>query len=321
MVRNLAEDAPDDASTPAPPPDSPRPEADSPAANAPPGDAKRRWVLPAAVALLVLGLAGGIYGWWYARTYESTDDAYTQAHVVEVSAQVAGRVERVLVNDNDDVQPGQVLVEIDPRDYAADVRQAEANLKVAQAEADRANAVLARTQRAGTTGAVSAQDVDEALAAARKANAQVAQSEAGVATAQLRLSYTHIVAPFAGRVARKNIEPGAYVTPGQAMLSVVDPAVWVEANFKETQLKVMKAGDRVRIRVDAFPHLEWHGHIDSIQPGSGARFSVLPAENATGNFVKVVQRVPVKIVFDDYTPGRGAYLGVGLSVRPRVAVR
>jgi membrane fusion protein (multidrug efflux system) len=136
--------------------------------------------------------------------------------------------------------------------------------------------------------------------------------------AQLDLSYTKIFAPGDGRVTRKSVEPGDYVQTGQMLFSIVPNDVWVVANFKETQLKHMQTNQPVRVEIDALGR-SLRGHVDSIQAGSGARFSLLPPENATGNYVKVVQRVPVKILFDDPLPA-GHVLGPGLSVAPSVRV-
>jgi membrane fusion protein (multidrug efflux system) len=140
-----------------------------------------------------------------------------------------------------------------------------------------------------------------------------------VEAAELDLSYTTIVAPVAGRVTRRTARQGQYLQTGQIVLALVEPHVWVTANFKETQLAHMSAGQDVDIAVDSYPGRTFHGKIDSIQAGSGARFSLLPPENATGNYVKVVQRVPVKIALDpDVT--RGWLLAPGMSVVPRVHV-
>jgi membrane fusion protein (multidrug efflux system) len=146
-------------------------------------------------------------------------------------------------------------------------------------------------------------EADMAAEAARvqvdAAKAEVNEAEAGEKQAELQSSYAKIAAPEDGRVTSKAVEPGAYVQVGQSLMAVVTPQVWVTANFKETQLRDMRPGQPVAISVDAYPDRELRGHVDSIQAGSGARFSLLPPENATGNYVKVVQRIPVKIVFDE----------------------
>jgi membrane fusion protein (multidrug efflux system) len=149
--------------------------------------------------------------------------------------------------------------------------------------------------------------------------AKIQQAQADVNAAKLNLSYTKIFAPADGRVTRKSVEPGDYVQTGEALLAIVPADVWVVANFKESQLKQMKPGEHADVEIDALGGKIFSAHVDSIQAGSGAQFSLLPPENATGNFVKVVQRVPVKIVFDQALPADHT-LGPGLSVTPSVSV-
>jgi membrane fusion protein (multidrug efflux system) len=151
------------------------------------------------------------------------------------------------------------------------------------------------------------------------AQAQQQQAEANVATAALQLSYCTIVAPVSGHVAHRNVDVGNYVSPGQALFAIVQDNVWVTANFKETQLSGLKPGQPARISIDAVPGVTFRGRVDSFQPGTGSAFSVLPAENATGNWVKVVQRLPVKIVFDDPRV-RQYFLAPGMSVEPSVKI-
>jgi membrane fusion protein, multidrug efflux system len=336
-----------------------------------------RRILPYAVGGLVLCLlivAGLIY-WLDARHYESTDDAFIDAHVATVSSQISGRVIKVLFDDNQQVTAGQLLIEIDPRDNQEKLDQARANLgsaraqlaqaqaqlelqkanldqavaqvKVSEADSQQADQDLAR-YRGVDPRAVTRQDVDKTTAQARgsqakleasrsavggaraqidAAAAQVQAAEAGlresqvnVDNAELQLSYSKVVAPVAGRVAKRNVEIGTNVAPGQALLAVVPAEMWVTANFKETQLTNMKPGDSVEINVDSYPSITFHGRVDSFQTGTGSAFSTLPAENATGNYVKVVQRLPVKIVFDDKRVS-DVQLAPGLSVIPRVKVR
>jgi membrane fusion protein (multidrug efflux system) len=228
----------------------------------------------------------------------------------------------------------------------AKAEQEKASIVALEAEATRAKADLKRFE-AVEIRAVSRSQVDEAQAAANSTAAQVdvarnralaaaAQatlSTAGVETAranilqgestlrqaELNLSYTKITAPADGRVTRRSVEPGAYVQPGQSLFALVPPEYWVVANFKETQLTRMKVGQPVTVKVDAYPGHKFKGHIDSIQAGAGARFSMFPPENATGNFIKVIQRVPVKIVFDT-APGAQFLLGPGMSAEPSVRV-
>jgi membrane fusion protein (multidrug efflux system) len=150
--------------------------------------------------------------------------------------------------------------------------------------------------------------------------AQVEQQQAAVQQAELALSYTRIYASESGYVTRKSVEPGNFVQPGQPLLALVSDRLWVVANFKETQLTRMRPGQPVTLKLDAFPQLRLRGHVESVQSGTGAYFSLLPAENATGNYVKVVQRVPVKIVLDEPPPA-GYRIGPGMSVEPEVKVQ
>ncbi len=232
--------------------------------------------------------------------------------------------------------------------------QSKADADAAQATDARAQADFARSQELRTNNIVSQQEFDSVQAAVREADAnlvaarqkavadvskineakaqlnaaeagvgmtlaQFRQSQAGAQSAQLDLSYTKIFAPSDGRVTRKAVEPGDYVQVGQTLLSIVPNEVWVVANFKESQLKHMKPGQPALVEIDALGK-SFAARVDSIQAGSGARFSLLPPENATGNYVKVVQRVPVKIVFDESLPADHV-IGPGLSVTPDVQTR
>ena len=224
--------------------------------------------------------------------------------------------------------------------------QAQANARMAEANLIKANQDLQR-YRTVDPRAISREQLDQAVStqrsdaatldaqreAAKSAIAQITAAEASakqrqadVNAAQLQLSYTEVKASQAGRVTRRTVDVGNYLTSGQVALSVVADEVWVTANFKETQLTLMKAGQRVTIEADAFPDTEIDGHVDSVQSGTGSVFSTLPAENATGNYVKIVQRVPVKIVIDkirnkDDDDKSQVRLTPGLSVTPRVTVR
>jgi membrane fusion protein (multidrug efflux system) len=159
---------------------------------------------------------------------------------------------------------------------------------------------------------------DGASAQIASAQAQIKVLDAQIATARLNLGYAHIVAPVDGHVAQRSVAPGNYVSPGQELMALVPQQLWVTANFKETQLKLMRRGQHVSVSVDSCDR-NIEGHVDSIQRGAGQAFGILPPENATGNFVKVVQRVPVKIVLDRIP--QGCILGPGMSVEPSVTVR
>ncbi len=331
------------------------------------------------VVALVVG--GGAY-WLATRGTESTDDAYTDGRTATISPKVAGYVRALNVSDNTHVKAGQVLLEIDSRDYVTAHAKAQATLAIdqAQLEAERVQLTIAQVkfpadlasaraavdsaraqltrahadherqrrvdQRATTEAQIDAATQGEVNAQAQLADAQaklrtaelvqdnvaaveaqVKQLEAQVAAAQadveqseINLGYTKLIAPFDGWVTKRNVEQGSYVQVGQSLFSLVSPDVWVTANFKEAQLADMQAGQKVNIEVDAFPNLKIEGHVDSIQMGSGSRFTAFPAENATGNYVKIVQRVPVKIVIDKGI-NKDQALPLGLSVVPTVTTK
>jgi membrane fusion protein (multidrug efflux system) len=363
---------PTDAPAPVAPPHS-APEAGG---DAGPGAAPRtawrcaKWI---ALALLALGaVAFGVRYFIWSLHHESTDDAFIDCHVVMVSSRVAGRVRRVAVTDNQLVQMGEVVIELDPADFNArldqahghraeaggQLAQAHAQLAVAQAavasaEADvvaaRADAALAAADlaryRATTSGAVARQTVDAASTAVARSSAQVvvkeraqnaagarvelararivaaeaavAAADAAVEEAELQAKYTTLHALQTGHVTNKEVMEGDYVQVGQTLFALVAREVWVTANFKETQLRQMRPGQPVVIHIDAYDR-DFRGRVDSVEAGSGAFFSLLPPENATGNYVKVVQRIPVKIVFEE--PIDDVLLGPGMSVEATVRV-
>lgn len=243
----------------------------------------------------------------------------------------------------------QAQLELSKVQYPAQRDQARA--QVLKAQADLANAEAAyRRQRGVDPRATTQQNIDSANAQLRSAQAglasakaqlevadqvqlqirqqetnveararQVDQAKAQLETAELNLSWTEVRAPFDGFVTKRNVQTGTLVQAGTALFSLVSADIWVTANFKESQLERMKPGNKVTLSVDAWPDIELEGHIDSIQQGSGSKFSAFPAENATGNFVKIVQRVPVKIVIDKGLDANHP-LPLGLSVEPKVTV-
>jgi membrane fusion protein, multidrug efflux system len=292
----------------------------------------------AATAAVVLGTLGLIITLVYvvrAMSRESTDDAFITGHLISVSARVDGHVTNVDINDNQWVNEGDLLVKLDPNDYKVKFELAQAALAQCSAQADTATVEADRAEKDynrykqlfDANAGITQQQLDNATAAARSAKAQlnsansrIAEAKASLEQAQLNLSYTNIHAPQSGKIAKKTIEAGEFIRTGQPVLNIVTPDVWVIANFKETQLKHMKAGQPVAIKVDAFGGKTFKGHVDSMQSGTGSIFSLLPPENATGNYIKVVQRVPVKIVFDE-DPNSLSMLSPGMSVIPVVKVR
>lgn len=237
---------------------------------------------------------------------ETTDDAFIAGHIIRVSPKVAGHVVGYHIDDNMDVKKGQLLIEIDPRDFQARVALAQANRDWADTEWKR----MAQLVR---TASVSQLQLDAAWAAKLS-------TEAYLRLTQLQLSYTQVFAPEDGRITQRTVEKGQYVQVGETLFSIVPSDVWVVANYKETQLTHIRPGQPVSFRIDAYPDHRYKGHVESLQRGSGAQFSLLPPENATGNYVKVVQRVPVKILFDQpIVPGET--VGPGMSVVPSVEIR
>jgi membrane fusion protein (multidrug efflux system) len=193
------------------------------------------------------------------------------------------------------------------------IDQAAENLKTAKAN-------LANNQAQALQANVVPQTIAQAKAQVDEAVAQVAQAKAQLATAELNIGYTQIRAPQDGWITQRNIQLGSYVAAGQSAFSLVTPTFWITANFKENQLKRMRLGQTVKIKIDAYPHMRLEGHVQSLQMGTGSRFSAFPAENATGNFIKIVQRVPVKIVIDKGLDPNHP-LPLGLSVDPTVDVQ
>lgn len=367
------------------------------------GSRRGKWILLAALVATV----AGVTAWHHYSVQESTDNAQIEGDIVPVSAKVGGTVLEVKVGDNQYVEAGTVLAQIDARDYQVAAQKAEADLADAQANARAARATVPIISTSSTSGVatarsnvaavqqevamararqneaeandtraaadlkrmqqlvekdeISRQQFDAAVAAERSAKAALDAARAAVATAEsrgaqarsqlagastapeqitvsraradsaealvqqrraaleqarLNLQYTTIKAPVSG-IVRKSVQPGQIVAPGQPMFALVSVEnVWVVANFKETQLKKMSIGQRVTIQVDAYGR-DYEGHIESVGGATAAKFSLLPPENATGNYVKVVQRMPVKIVFEKGQDPEHR-LRPGMSVVPTV---
>jgi membrane fusion protein, multidrug efflux system len=280
---------------------------------------RRPGVIVAAAALAILGISYGAFAMFHSFTHETTDDAFVDVHTVSVAPKVAGHVAVVRVDDNQLVKKGDVLIEIDPRDFQVALAQVKANLARDKATQIQTELNEKRALDLFSRKVISTQERDTNVATAESSRASVQADEAAVEQAELNLGYSKIKAPIDGYVTKEAVATGDYVQVGQALMSLVPPRVWVIANFKETQLRNMRPRQPVQIKVDAYPDHPLHGHIDSIQAGSGAAFSLLPPENATGNYVKVVQRVPVKIMLDEEQQIQRV-LGPGMSVVPTVAM-
>jgi membrane fusion protein (multidrug efflux system) len=269
-----------------------------------------KWTPLKIVSLIVIAVVLIVVGTIYfinSNNHATTDDAYTTGHLHYISSRVAGTVIAVLVDDNQFVKEGQVLVKLDPRDYQVKVDEARANYLKTKANDDRIMVVKG-------DGAISKQDYDQS-------QASLLVDQATLQDALDQLSYCTICAPTDGYVGNKAVELGNRVEVGGALLDIVQDD-WVLGNYKETQIGHMVPGQRAVINVDAVPDHTFYGWVDSFSPGSGTTFALLPSDNATGNFTKIVQRVPVKIVFDqESTRGYESRLVPGLSVEISVDLK
>ncbi len=316
---------------------------DPPSAASAPKDAdagsRRKRVL--GFALLALGIAlaaGGYYTYWkrVGSRYVSTDNAYTAAEVAVVTAEIDGPVAAVNVVDSQQVKRGDVLVVIDDTDARLAVRQAEADLARAQAQVasasadvERSGIDLQRRQALIASGSVSGDELTKVVNEASNARASLSAAHAAVAQAQARvdkakvdLGRTVIRAPVDGVIARRAVQLGQRVQPSSPLLDVVPVSeMYVNANFKEVQLKKVRPGQRVELESDLYgSKVTFHGVIDGFNGGTGAAFALIPAQNATGNWIKVVQRLPVRIRLN---PDELALhpLRVGLSMDAKVDLR
>lgn len=235
--------------------------------------------------------------------------AVAQASLAQANADLASD-EAIAVRAQQDLKRYQSLHTLNPRAVArSTVDEAIATARSAAAQ-----------QRAAAQRVVSAQaQIKSAQAAIAGARARIATAQAGVAQAKLNLGYTTVTASVEGHIANRTVSAGSYVTPGEQMMAIVPLHLWVRANFKETMIAKLRPGQRVSIHIDACPQADARGHVVSIQRGSGEAFALLPPENATGNYIKVVQRVPVRIALDSVPAG--CVLGPGMSVEPTVTVR
>ncbi len=334
---------------------------------------KKRVIIPSICAIILVFI--GIFMAIESTFYQSTDDAFVEGHIIQISPKVAGQVINLYVDDNQEVKQNDLLVEIDPTDYQVKLDQAEAKLSEAQAklgvierqvdentskvgltiqELNSASSKLDFAEKDYTRyaamykeGIVSKQDYDKSLNALTVAQAnqkaadennkavkaaleaykaqvvsqqaEIKRLKAEVNQAKINLSYTKIYAPEDGMISARTVEKGNYIQIAQPMFSIVPQRVWVVANFKEIQLTNMKKGQPVWIKVDTYPHKKFKGHVDSIQRSTGAKSSLFPPENAVGSYVKIVQRVPVKILFDEDI--KGYNIVPGMSVVPKVKVK
>ncbi|MFA6320342.1 MAG: HlyD family secretion protein [Candidatus Omnitrophota bacterium] len=250
----------------------------------------------------------------------STDDAYVEGRIHAIASKIPGTVKLVNVTDNQIVKEGDVLIEIDPVDYELKAAEAKAGLEIRKAALEQAGRDKDRAEVLYNEKVFPKERYENALTAFNLAKAQTDTAEAQFNIAQKNLEYTKIYAPSDGHITKKSVETGNQIQPTQALMAVVPNDMWVVANFKETELADMRPGQIVEIKIDSYPGKIFEGHVDSVQRGTGAKFSMFPPENASGNFVKVVQRIPVKIMFDKGQDEKYP-LSIGMSAVPKVKVR
>src|SRR3989442_405367 len=313
-------------------------------------DQRRRVIISAASLIALAGLLYGGWAWWHSRSHVSTDDAYVEGAVAVVSSKVMGNVAELLVQDNQHVKPGDLLLRVDSRDFRAKREQAEsaeASARAAMESTDRrkvqAERAVQQTEAELSSKVLGIQQAKQRVAELKgslaraesqrhqvpmkeadiiRAEAALAQARADLAFAELQLQYTEVRAPVEGIVSRRTVELGQVAQMGQPLLAIVPlHEVWVLANFKETQLARIRPGMRAEVSVDTFSDRVLQGTVDSLAAGTGARFSLLPPENATGNWVKVVQRLPVKIRLDPGQVSNPHTLRAGMSAVVTVKTR
>lgn len=305
--------------------------------------------------IIIIAAIAGYFIALDAAKYESTEDAYVETHTVAIAPKVTGQVVEMYVTDNQKVNEGDLVAQIDDTDYKVKLAEVTAKYettllkqKGAKATFEAVNSQIAlakknldRYTELFKSGAASKLEYDNAKTAYDNAQAALTQAKENLLSkdanrvadadlkqlaaqkkqAELNLSYTKIYAPQSGSVTNKAIERGAYVQTGQPLFVIVPNNVWIIANFKENQLKSMKVGQDVEIKVDTYPDKRFKGKVDSIQRISGAKSSLFPPENAVGSFVKIVQRIPVKIVFTEEINPDQYTIVPGMSVEPKVRVK
>lgn len=329
-----------------------------PASGPTPKSARKVKLILLVLLLAALAVAGRM--WWRSTYFEETNNAYVDGHISAIAPRVEGVVTKVMVTDNQLVKAGDVLVELDPADFAvrsdkikaqlqevegellkldAQIEQGEAHARALDAQSARNLAQIARFKRDAErqialnnkeikavtetelNAAVAARDSAYADEAAQKEEIKAAKAgvralqsgreaqlarkkalEAEVRNAGLQLGYATIKAPVDGRIGNKAVEVGSHVAVGQRLFVIIQDGVWINANFKETQLRDLAPGQKVKVVLDSLPGQDIEGRVDSFAPASGAKFALLPPDNATGNFTKIVQRVPVKVTFAPETP-------------------
>lgn len=265
-----------------------------------------------ALSIILIGI---IFYWHYSATHISTDDAYVNANVVQISTRVSGQVARLYVENNQFVKQGAPLFDLDAAPFQVAVEKARAQLAIAEATFKNAELTSNRTIKLAQLHVSSKQAEDDAVANLQSTAASVKLAAASLAQAELDLSYTHVVAPEKGLITNMTLRMGNSVTTNQPLFALINnDQYWVDANFKETELQKIRIGQPVTINIDMYPGHVFKGYVASISGGSGTAFSLLPPQNATGNWVKVTQRVPVKIIISNLDPHYPLRIGTTASV-------
>ncbi len=355
---------------------------------APAKQRRTRIIFAIALLLIVVILA---YRWWWSRAHVSSDNAQLEGHIVPIAARIGGYVLKVPVSDNQFMKQGDLLAELDPRDFetrvalaeaeyqqallsagktgqpgvalaqigaaqasaasvSSQTRNIEAQISEARANVDKArrdhirardladkkmfsaaaldaaetavkaaeahvNALEAQLRSTRESAAAAGQQVAVSSASLKAAQAKALSTEASLLLAKNQLIDTRVIAPASGIISKKAVEPGQMIQAGQTLMYLVPTdELWITANLKETELEQVKPGQDVEIEIDSYPDLKLQGHVDSFSPATGARFTLLPPDNSTGNFTKVVQRVPVKITLDKLPGDRALRPGMSVSV-------
>lgn len=267
---------------------------------------------------VLIALVGGYFVYDHI-VWVTTDNAQLQAHAVMVAPKVPGYILKVNVEEGQKVEKGEVLAEIDARDYENALSIARGELGSVDARLKDAEVNFRRLKDLYSKGAIAQQQFDTASKNYNDARAREEAVKARVAQSELNLQYTKIVAPSRGFIAKKAAELGQLASPGVPLFGFVDAGErWVTANFKETEISDIHVGNTVEVEVDAIPGKKYHGKVQSLSSATGATFTLLPPDNATGNFTKVVQRVPVKIILDKLSEKDVEMLRAGLSVIVKV---
>ncbi len=284
-------------------------------------DTRKQKVIKILAGIVVVGIVGIVIYFMSNLSRQTTDDAYIDGRIHTIAAKVSGTVLKVNVEDNQAVKKGDSLIEIDPVDYILKVKEAAANLEVRKATLEQSVRDRNRAESLFNAKVIPKEKYEFALTAYNLAKAQMNSAKQQLNISRQNLQYTKIYSPVDGYVTKKSVEIGNQIKSEQPIMAIIGLAdIWLTANYKETQLEHVSKGQRVLVKVDAYPDKVFMGRVDSIMAGTGAAFSLFPPENALGNYVKVVQRIPVKIIFDK-NADQDHVLRIGMSCVPTIITK